>query len=123
MKLAITSLLALAVICQCACSSGALQPAPQSAIVGKWRSADGSYVVEFLPTGRCSAGYRMDGRNVGGPCKYSVDQDNITIRYYGLGANPQTDEPTQSVEWQYTLAGDVLNVSMPGVSVALQRVH
>jgi hypothetical protein len=49
-KLAITSLHALAVLCQNTCGPAGLQPAPQNEIVGKWRSADGSYFVEFYPT-------------------------------------------------------------------------
>jgi hypothetical protein len=58
-KLAITLLLGLAVLWQNACGPTGLPPSPQNKIVGKWRSADGSYVVEFLPTGNCSARYRM----------------------------------------------------------------
>ncbi len=71
-KLAIALLLGLAVLGQNACGPPGAQPTAQNGIVGKWRSADGSYVVEFLPTGNCSARYRMQGRELGGPCKYSV---------------------------------------------------
>ena len=122
-KWAITLLLALAILCQNACSSTGLPPTPQNGIVGKWRSADGSYVVEFLSTGNCSARLRMQGREVGGPCRYSADKDTITIRYYGLDAHPQDGEPNTSATWHYTLAGDTLNVSIQGVSLALQRVR
>jgi hypothetical protein len=123
MKLVIASLVALAFLYQTACGPAGLQPAPQNGIVGKWRSADGSYLVEFLPTGNCSARYLMHGRQLGGPCTYSVDSDNITIHYYGLDAHPQDGGPTDSVTWHYSLAGDVLNVSLQGVSLALQRIH
>src|SRR5260370_36193806 len=67
-KLAITLLLRPAVLWQNACGPTGLPPSPQNRIVGKWRSADGSYVVEFLPTGKCSARYRMQGRELGRPC-------------------------------------------------------
>jgi uncharacterized protein (DUF2147 family) len=122
-KLAITSLLLAAVLCQNACGRMDLHLAPQNPIVGKWRSADGSYVVEFLPTGDCSAGYRMQGREVRGPCTYTVDKDAITIHYYGMNAHPQDSGPDASVIWRYSLAGDNLNVSVQGTSLALQRVQ
>jgi hypothetical protein len=121
-KLSMGSLLALAVLCQSACGPTTLRPVPQNGVVGKWRSADGGYVVEFSPTGNCSARYRMDGRELGGPCTYSVDEDTITIRYYGLDAHPQDGGPNASVTWHYSLTGDVLNVSVPGNSLSLQRV-
>ena len=123
MKLAITTLLALALLCQNACGPKGLQPTPQNGVVGKWRSADGSYVVEFLPTGNCSARYRMQGREVGGPCTYSVDRDTITIHYYGPDAHPQDGEPNATATWQYSLDGDALNVSIQGTSLALHRIH
>jgi hypothetical protein len=123
MKLAITSLLAFAALFQCACGPASVQKAPQNGIVGKWRSADGGYDVEFMPTGDCSARYRMHGKIVGGPCKYSVDEDTITIHYYGPDAHPQDGEPDATAIWSYTLAGDVLNVSVEGISLDLQRVH
>jgi hypothetical protein len=122
-KLAIASLLALAVLCLNGCGPSGLRMTPQNPIVGKWRSADGSYIVEFLPTGDCSAGYRMQGREVRGPCKYTVDKDAITIHYYGLNAHPQDSGPDASVIWRYSLAGDNLNVSVQGTSLALQRVR
>jgi hypothetical protein len=121
-KLAITSLLALAVLCQNACGPAGLQLAPPHGIVGKWRSADGSYNVEFQANGNCSARYRMQGQEVGGPCMYTVDKDTITIRYYGPDAHLQ-DGPNATATWHYSLAGDVLNVSVFGNSLALQRVH
>jgi hypothetical protein len=123
MKLAITSVLVLAALFQSACGSSGIPPAPQNGIVGKWRSADGSYDVEFLQTGECSARLRMHGQQVGGPCKYSFDEDTITIRYYGPDSHPQEEEPNNTATWNYSLAGDVLNVSYGGNSVALQRVH
>jgi len=119
-KLAITLLLGLAVLWQNACGPTGVPPSPQNRIVGKWRSIDGSYVVEFLPTGNCSARYRMQGLELGGPCTYSADKDVITIRYFGLDAHPQANA---SATWRYTLAGDTLNVSMQGATLALQRVH
>jgi len=122
-KLAITLLLALGVLCQSACGPAGLKPAQQNGIVGKWRSADGSYDVEFLPNGNCSAQYRLQGREVGGPCKYSADEDTITIRYYGPDDHPPDGEPSASATWQYSLSGDVLNVSIQGNFLALQRVH
>jgi hypothetical protein len=122
-KLAITLLLGLGVPWQNACGPTGLPPSPQNRIVGKWRSADGSYVVEFLPTGNCSARYLMQGRELGGPCTYSADKDVITIHYYGPDAHPQDGEPNAAATWRYTLAGDTLNVSMPGATLALQRVH
>ena len=120
-KLAMALLLAPAVLCQNACRSKDLQPTPQNGIVGKWRSADGSYVVEFLPTGNCSARYRMQGRELGGPCTYSADKDTITIHYYGPNAHPQDAEPDASATWHYSLDGDTLNVGVQGNSLALQR--
>jgi hypothetical protein len=122
-KLAITSLLVLAVVCQIGCGTADLRMAPQNPIVGKWRSADGSYVVEFLPTGDCSAGMRIQGREVRGPCKYTVEKDTINIRYYGSNAHLQDGNPDASVIWRYSLAGDDLNVSVQGTSLALRRVH
>jgi hypothetical protein len=122
-KWAVITLLAVAALVQSACGTGGVPPAAKSGIVGKWRSADGSYDVEFLQTGDCSARLRMDGRQVGGPCKYSVDEDTITIRYYGPDSHPQEEEPNNTATWNYSLAGDVLNVSYGGNSVALQRVH
>jgi hypothetical protein len=123
MKLAITSVLALAALFQTACGPRSVQQGPQTGIVGKWRSPDGSYDVEFLQTGDCSARLRMHGQQVGGPCKYSVEEDTITIHYYGPDARPQEEEPNNTAIWNYSLAGDVLNVSYGGNSVALQRVH
>ena len=96
-------------------------PAPQSGIVGKWRSADGSYVVEFLPSGNCSARYNLHSREVGGACTYSVDKDEITLRYPDAAA--QGGAPNATAIWHYTLAGDALNVSVFGNSMTLQRVH
>jgi hypothetical protein len=121
-KLAIASLLALAVLCQNGCRDTDLQT-PQNGVVGKWRSADGNYVVEFLPTGNCSARYRMQGRELGGPCTYSVDKDEITIRYHGPDAHPQDGGPNASARWHYSLAGDALTVSVQGNSLVLQRAR
>jgi hypothetical protein len=115
-------LVALAIVSLAACGLTGLQSGPHSGVVGKWRSADGSYVVEFLPSGECSAHYRMHGQELGGPCKYTVDTDAITIHYYGLNARP-LEGPNATATWHYTLAGDTLNVSVFGNSLALQRVH
>jgi len=122
-KLEIALLLALVVLSQNGCRPTGLQPTPQNGIVGRWRSADGSYVIEFLPTGKCSARYRMQGQQIGGPCTYSVDEEKITIHYYGPNANPQDGEPNATATWHYSLSGDTLNVGIQGVSLALQRVH
>ncbi len=122
MKLAVTSLLVLGVLCLNACGPTGLQPSPQNGIVGKWRSADGSYDVEFLANGNCSARYRMQGREFGGPCMYTANKDTITIHYYGLDAKPQNG-PNATATWHYSLAGDVLNVSVFGNSMGLHRVH
>ena len=65
---------------------------------------------------------RMQGHDVGGPCKYTVDKDAITIRYFGMGANP-AGEPDRTATWQYTLNGDTLTVSVFGNSMALKRTH
>jgi hypothetical protein len=105
------------------CGPAGLRPGPQSAIAGKWRSADGSYVAEFLPTGNCTAQQRMQGRTLGGPCTYTVDQDTITIHYYGPGANPQDGAPNETVTWRYSLDGDNLTVSVFAVSMTLKRTH
>ena len=114
---------ALAVICLNACGTAGLEPVPQSGIVGKWRSADGSYTMEFLPTGNCSARMRIEGREVGGPCKYSADKDTITIRYYGPDARPQDGEPNRSATWHYSLTGDTLTIGMQSISLDFHRVH
>jgi len=87
----------------------------------KWRSADGSYVVEFLPNGNCSARYNLNRREVGGACTYTVDKDDITLRYPGAAA--QGGAPNATAIWHYSLAGDALNVSVFGNSITLQRIH
>jgi hypothetical protein len=121
-KLAIALVLAVA-LCQSACGPTSFQPRPQNGIVGKWRSVDGSYMVEFLPTGTCSARLVMRGRVVGGPCTYETDKDTITIHYVGIDTHPQSKEPVASATWHYTLNGDTLNVTVETFSLALQRVH
>jgi hypothetical protein len=98
-KLTITLLLGPALLWQNACGPTGLPPSPQNRIVGKWRNADGSYVVEFLPTGKCSARYRMQGREFGGPCTYSADKDVITIRKTG---NPMLQR-RGATRWLVTL--------------------
>ena len=123
MKLAKTALLTLAVLCQIGCGTTNLHLAPQNPIVGKWRSADGGYTVEFLPTGDCSARMRIQGREIGGPCKYTVENDTINIRYYGPGAQVPDGNLDASVKWRYSLAGDDLKVTVQGTSLALRRVH
>ena len=123
MKLAIVSDLLLAIILQSAFFLTGCRPAsaPQSGIVGKWRSADGSYVVELLSNGNCSARYNLHRREVGGACTYTVDKDEITLRYPDAAA--QGGAPDASAIWHYSLAGDALNVSVFGNSMTLQRVH
>jgi hypothetical protein len=123
MKLATVSELLLALILQSAffLAGCGPAPAPQSGIVGKWRSADGSYVVEFLPNGNCSARYNLNRREVGGACTYTVDKDDITLRYPGAAA--QGGAPNATAIWHYSLAGDALNVSVFGNSITLQRIH
>jgi hypothetical protein len=122
-KRAITSVLVLAVLCLSACGPPGVGPAAShSGVVGKWRSADGSWLVEFSPAGNCTAHYRLDGRDLGGPCTYSVDPENITIHYYGPGSSPAAGPPNTFTEWRYTLSGDVLTVSTFGNSLVLHRV-
>jgi hypothetical protein len=121
-KLPMVLFLAVA-LCQTACGPTGIQPRQQNGIVGKWRSADGSYVVEFLPTGACSARLVMRGRVVGGPCTYQADKETITIHYVGIDTHPQSRQPVASATWQYTLNGDTLNVTVEMFSLALQRVH
>ena len=96
---------------------------PQSGITGKWRSSDGSYVVEFQPGGICSARYRLHGRDIGGPCIYTVDKDDITLHWKGPDTKSQSRGSEMSATWHYTLTGDVLNVSVFGNSLALQRLQ
>ena len=115
--------LVIGVFGQDACGPGGLQPTAQSGIVGKWRSAGGSYVVEFQATGNCSARYRIQGHEIGGPCTYTADKDTITIRYYGPDAHPQSEPPNASTTWRYVLVGDALNVTVGGNSLVLQRTH
>lgn len=122
-KLAIASLVALAALCVNGCGSAIPGLGPQNGVVGKWRSTDGSYVAEFLPNGNCTAHERMQGHDLGGPCTYTVDQDTITIHYYGLGANPHDGAPNETAIWHYTLDGDTLNVSVFAVSMTLKRTH
>ncbi|MFZ0036948.1 MAG: hypothetical protein WAK91_05985 [Candidatus Acidiferrales bacterium] len=122
MKLTIASILLLTIILQGAFFLGGCRPpAPQTGIEGKWRSADGSYVVEFLPTGNCSARYNLHRRELGGNCTYTVDKDEITLHYPDAVA--QGGSPNATAVWHYTLAGDVLTVSVFGNSMTLQRVH
>ena len=122
MKSRSLSLLALAFICLSACVLAGCPATPQaqSGIVGRWRNADGSFTVEFLPSGDCSARMRIQSREVGGPCKYTVEQDTITLHYSGINA---ANGPNETATWHYTLQGDSLNVSVFGNSMALQRVH
>jgi hypothetical protein len=54
---------------------------------------------------------------------YTVDEDTITIHYYGLDGHPQTEGPNATATWHYSLAGDVLTVDMQGNSIVLQRVR
>ena len=122
MKPAKLLLLAIVILGLDSCRIPGVQSGPQNAVEGKWRNADGSYVVEFLPSGDCSAHFRMHGQELGGPCKYTVDAEAITIHYYGPNARP-LEGPNATATWRYTLAGDTLNVSVFGNSLALQRVH
>ena len=61
---------------------------------------------------------RMQGREVGGPCTYTVDEDKILLHYQGMGSNSQNSTAT----WNYKLDGDNLTVSVFGNSLALKRV-
>jgi len=117
-SLAIAVILALVALCLNACNPASMLAPRPHGIEGKWRSADGSYVVEFLPTGSCSAKMRMQGREVGGPCTYTVDEDKILLHYQGMGSNSQNSTAT----WNYKLDGDNLTVSVFGNSLALKRV-
>jgi uncharacterized protein (DUF2147 family) len=118
-SLAIAGLLALVVLGLNACNPASMLAPRPHGIEGKWRSADGGYVVEFLPTGSCSAKMRMQGREVGGPCTYTVQDDKILLHYQGMGSNTQNSTAT----WNYKLDGDNLNVSVFGNSLALRRVR
>lgn len=104
------------------CSIPGLVTGPHNPIEGTWKTADGSFMVEFLPTGNCSAHSRIQGHEVGGRCKYTVDKDAITIHYFGMGANPAS-EPNETATWRYTLNGDTLNVTVLGNSLTLQRAQ
>ncbi len=121
MRLANVSYLLLAIILQSAFFLAGCRPAPQSGLVGKWRNADGSYVVEFLSSGQCSARYHLNRGELGGACTYSADKDEITIRYPDAAA--QNGAPNASATWHYSLVGDVLTVTVLGNSMNLQRVH
>lgn len=122
MKLATLVVLAFAILSINACSIPGVTTGPHNPIEGKWKTADGSFAVEFLPTGNCPAHSRIQGHDVGGPCKYTVGKDEITIHYYGMAANPAS-EPNETAIWRYTLNGDTLNVSVFGSSLTLQRAH
>lgn len=121
MKLSTVSGFLLAIVSQSALflAGCGLAPTPQSGITGKWKNAGGTYVVEFLPSGNCSAHYRMHGQELGGACTYTFDKNDITLRY----PNMQAGAPNNSATWHYTLVGDVLTVTVFGNSMALQRVH
>jgi hypothetical protein len=121
MKSTIVPRLLLAIILQSTFFLAGCRPAPQSGIVGKWRNADGSYVVEFLPSGNCSARYNLHRQALGGACTYTVDKDEITLRYPDSASQGGT--PNASAIWHYTLAGDVLTVTVLGNSMTFQRVH
>ncbi len=123
MKAAIVSALPLAIIFQTAFLLVGCRATPQSGIVGKWRNADDTYVVEFLPSGDCSARFHLDGRELGGPCVYSVDKDDITLRWHRPEPGTPDNAKNASVKWHYALTGDVLTTSVAGNSVTFQRVH
>ena len=118
MKLALFFFLALVVLGSNACGGPAgIQPAAQNGIVGRWRSVDGSYNVEFLANGNCTARMRLQGRDLGGPCTYTVNRDTINIRYPGIEGSDA------SATWHYSLSGDTLTVAVFGNSLTLQRVR
>ncbi len=122
MKFAALLLLASVSLSLGACQIPGVATGPHNPIEGEWRSADGGFEVEFLPTGDCSAHSRIQGHEVGGRCKYTVDKDAITIHYFGMGANPAS-EPNETATWRYTLNGDTLNVTVLGNSLTLQRAQ
>lgn len=121
MKMRITPRLAVILVCALVSLVAGCRTTPQSGIVGKWRSADGSYVVEFRAAGTCSAGFQLHGRVVGGPCTYTVGKDDIVLHYKGSALDSKSGASENSATWHYSLAGDVLNVTVFGNSVALQR--
>jgi hypothetical protein len=90
--------------------------------MGKWRTAGGSYVVEFKPGGNCSSVYPLHGRNLGGPCTYTVEKDDIILHWKGPTVSSQASASEMSATWHYSLAGGVLTVTVFGNSLALQRV-
>ena len=113
--------LAILTLTACLLAGCGMSPlAPQNPLVGRWSSQNGSYVVEFLGTGNCTATLRMDGRSMGGPCTYTSTKDTITITYPGGAA---TGGQNANVVWQYSLTGDNLTISYGGVSIPLKRVH
>jgi hypothetical protein len=120
-RLALTLILAVLILAQSGCGPLGGPPVAHSGIVGKWRSADGSYNVEFSPNGTCSGQIRLQGRYVGGVCTYTADQDTITIHYPDLASSPDAQRNGSAV-WHYSLEGDILNVTVFGNSLALQRV-
>jgi len=91
-------------------------PTPQTGVVGKWRSTDGNFAVEFTPSGKCSAHLLVQGHELGGDCTYTLSKDEITLHYPSPGSQDQT------ATWQYTLTGDTLTVSVFGRSVTMKRV-
>jgi hypothetical protein len=98
--------------------------ASQSGIIGKWQNADGTYFVEFLPSGDCSARTSAIGHTtLGGHCLYTVDTDEITIHYQSMKATSPADAPDSSAKWRYTLSGDTLTVSYFATTMTLHRVH
>ena len=117
MKRSILLILVFGAVCSNACAPAGVQPTQQSGIVGKWRSADGSYNVEFLSNGNCTARMRLRGRDLGGPCTYTVDRDTITLHYSGIeGADA-------AATWHYSLDDNTLNVAVFGNSMVLRRVR
>ena len=123
MKAAILSSLRLAIIFQIALLLAGCKVTPQSGIVGKWRNAEGSYFVEFLPSGECSVKFFLQGHQLGGQCVYSVDKDDITIRWHRPEPGTPDNEKNASVKWHYVLTGDVLTATVSGNSVTFQRAH
>jgi hypothetical protein len=123
MKSAILSALPVAIIFQTAFVLAGCRTTPQSGLVGKWQNADGTYVVDFRSSGDCSVRFYLQGHELGGPCAYTVDKDDITLRWHRPEPGTSDDSKNASVKWHYTLTGDVLTATVSGNSVTFQRAH
>lgn len=121
MKMAIALFLWFGLVWLDGCNPAGVAVGPQSGVVGKWQSMDGSYVAEFLPNGNCSVKMRMQGREVGGACTYTVDAEKIVLYHAGMSAAQGGGK--EAATWKYTLNGETMSVAVLGTSIDLKRVH